>query len=42
MNSENKIKGKLAPTFSTSYLECISYHLPIDKKFMADNMKKMI
>ena len=32
------IKGKLAHIFSTYYLEYISYHLPMDKKFMAEKV----
>ena len=30
------LKGKLAHKFSTCYLERISYHLPMDKKLMAE------
>ena len=36
------LKGKLAHKFSTCYLECISYHLPMDKKFMAEKLWKKI
>ena len=33
-------KGKLAHTFSTCFLESISYHLPMDKRLMAEKKEK--
>ena len=36
------IKGKLAHKFSTCYLECISYQLPMDKKIMTEKIGKKL
>ena len=35
------LKGKLAHIFSTCYLECISYQLPMDKKLMTEKYAKI-
>ena len=34
--------GKLAHKFTTCYLECISYHLPKDKKLVAEKICKNV
>ena len=42
VSRKGPFKGKLAHELSTCYLECISYHLPIDKKFMAEKIGKKL